>query len=50
MAKRNKEETGKGAASSASKVLRNPNSGKHARKAAASALTQRRDKKDRGKK
>ena len=39
------EVTGKKAASAASKVLRNPNSSKAAKTAAASALTQRPNKK-----
>lgn len=39
------EQTGKKAASNASKVLRNPNSSKAAKSAAASALTQAPNKK-----
>ena len=45
MAKSNKEVTGAKAASAASKVLSNPNSSKAAKTAAASALTQRPNKK-----
>ncbi len=45
MAKRNSEVTSKKAASAAGKVLRNPNSSKAAKSAAASALTQRPNKK-----
>jgi len=41
----NKEVTGKKAASAASKVLRDPKSSKAAKTAAASALTQRPNKK-----
>ena len=41
----NKEVTSKKAASAASKVLRNPRSGEAAKTAAASALTQRPNKK-----
>jgi hypothetical protein len=41
MASKNKETTGKAAASAAARVLRNPNSSKDAKRAAASALTQR---------
>jgi len=44
MAKRN-EVTSKGAASAAAKVLRNPRSSKAAKTAAASALTQRPNRK-----
>ena len=40
-----REVTGKAAASAASKMLRNPGSGKAAKTAAASALTQRPGKK-----
>ena len=40
----NKETTGKKAASAASRVLSNPNSSKDAKSAAASALTQRPNK------
>jgi hypothetical protein len=43
--KGNSEVTSKKAASAASKVLRNPNSSKAAKTAAASALTQRPNKK-----
>jgi len=43
--KKNSEVTGKKAASAASKVLRNPKSSKAAKSAAASALTQRPNKK-----
>lgn len=43
----NKEQTSKRAASAASAVLRNPRSSKQAKTAAASALTQARDKKRR---
>ncbi|MDE0932599.1 MAG: hypothetical protein OSA47_03225 [Novosphingopyxis baekryungensis] len=43
--KSNSEVTSKKAASAASKVLRNPNSSKAAKSAAASALTQRPNKK-----
>jgi len=42
---RNNEVTSKKAASAASKVLRNPNSSKAAKSAAASALTQRPNRK-----
>lgn len=45
MAKSNKEVTSAKAASAASKVLSNPNSSKAAKTAAASALTQRPNKK-----
>ena len=45
--KGNKEQTSARAASAASRVLRNPKSGKDARTAAGSALTQRPDKKKR---
>jgi|TARA_R110000850_G_scaffold277075_1_gene422148 hypothetical protein len=44
---KNKEVTGKKAASAASKVLRDPKSSKAAKSAAASALTQRPDKRKR---
>lgn len=43
--KKNSEVTSKKAASAASKVLRNPNSSKAAKTAAASALTQRPNRK-----
>ena len=45
--KRNSEVTSKRAASAASKVLRNPKSSKAAKTAAASALTQRPNRKKR---
>lgn len=45
MSKRNNEVTSAKAASAASKVLSNPNSSKAAKTAAASALTQRPNKK-----
>ena len=45
MTKKNTEVTGKKAATAASKVLRNPKSSKAAKTAAASALTQRPNKK-----
>jgi hypothetical protein len=45
MAKSNEEVTGTKAASAAGKVLSNPNSSKAAKTAAASALTQRPNKK-----
>jgi hypothetical protein len=45
MARKNSEVTGKKAASAASKVLRDPKSSKAAKTAAASALTQRPNKK-----
>lgn len=45
MAKKNSEVTSKKAASAAGKVLSNPNSSKAAKTAAASALTQRPNKK-----
>jgi hypothetical protein len=41
------EQTGKKAASNASKVLRDPNASKAAKSAAGSALTQRPDRKKR---
>lgn len=44
---KNKEVTGKKAASAAGKVLSNPKSSKAAKSAAASALTQRPDKRKR---
>ena len=44
---KNKEVTGKKAASAAAKVLSNPKSSKAAKTAAASALTQRPDKRKR---
>lgn len=47
MAKRNTEVTSKKAASAAAKVLRDPKASKAEKSAAASALTQRPDKKKR---
>ncbi len=47
---KNKEVTSKRAASAASRVLRNPKSSKDDKIAGGSALTQRPDKKTRGKK
>jgi len=46
--KANKEVTSKAAASAASKVLRDPKSSKAAKSAAASALTQRPNKNQKG--
>jgi hypothetical protein len=46
--KLNRETTGVKAASAAGKVLRDPKASKAAKSAAASALTQRADKKKRG--